>query len=90
MGYLVLKILGKSNVDNLLIEGGATTSAILNQLKVKKLFPFKELDLGIIQMRVDGYPDLCITTKPGSYAWPQEIWEKETQMAINEKKHANN
>jgi D-threonate/D-erythronate kinase len=90
MGFLVLKILEKSNVDNLLIEGGATTSAILNQLNVKKLYPFKELDLGIIQMKVDGYPDLCITTKPGSYAWPQEIWEKEIQMAVHDSKHVNN
>ncbi len=90
MGFLVLKILEKSDVDNLLIEGGATTSAILNQLKVKKLYPFKELDLGIIQMKVDGYPDLCITTKPGSYAWPQEIWEKEIQMAVHDPKHVNN
>lgn len=81
MGFLVSKLLDKHNIDNLLIEGGATTSAILNQLRIKKLYPFKELDLGIIQMKVDGYPDLCITTKPGSYAWPQEIWEKETKVS---------
>jgi uncharacterized protein YgbK (DUF1537 family) len=81
MGWLVSKILEKNNIDNLLIEGGATTSAILNKMNITKLYPFKELDLGIIQMRVDGFPNLCITTKPGSYAWPDVIWEQEIKRS---------
>ena len=60
-------------LDSLFIEGGATTSEILNSLNIEKLYPFKELDLGIIQMKVDEYPNLCITTKPGSYSWPKNI-----------------
>jgi D-threonate/D-erythronate kinase len=74
IGYLVARVLDQVEVDDLLIEGGATTSVILKHMKITKLFPFKELDLGVIQMKSDLYPGMCITTKPGSYTWPDEIW----------------
>jgi uncharacterized protein YgbK (DUF1537 family) len=70
---LVKRVMQEVKLDDLFIEGGATTSAILNSLKIAKLFPFRELELGIIQLRVDEYPNLCITTKPGSYLWPKNI-----------------
>ena len=70
---LVKNVMQRVQLDSLFIEGGATTSEILNSLKIEKLYPFKELDLGIIQMKVDEYPNLCITTKPGSYSWPKNI-----------------
>lgn len=76
MGFLVSEVLRLQNdVDSLLIEGGATTSAILKRMGVKILVPTCELELGIIQMKVDGFPNLNVTTKPGSYAWPDVIWE---------------
>lgn len=70
---LVEKVNAKSELTDLFIEGGATTSEILKALNISKLYPFKELDFGIIQMSVEGYPNLCITTKPGSYLWPNSI-----------------
>lgn len=70
---LVHDVVHKAEISNLFIEGGATTSEILRALKIAKLYPFNELDLGVIQMRVDEYPDLVITTKPGSYVWPDDI-----------------
>ncbi len=73
IGELVRKVSALTRLTDLLIEGGATTSAILKSLNISKLFPYKELDLGIIQMKVERYPDLNITTKPGSYSWPDSV-----------------
>ncbi len=70
---LVKRVVTEVELSDLFIEGGATTSAILRSLKITKLVPFRELDLGIIQMKVDEFPNLCITTKPGSYSWPKNI-----------------
>ena len=71
IGLLVSKIFKQVKIDDLLIEGGATTSMVLKYLNVKRLFPYRELDFGVIQMRVNEYPDLCLITKPGSYSWPE-------------------
>ena len=61
------------DLKNLVIEGGATTFEIIKRLNIKKLYPIYEIDPGIIQMKVDGFPGLCIITKPGSYNWPDDI-----------------
>jgi D-threonate/D-erythronate kinase len=73
IGQLVSKVQDKFDLNDLFIEGGATTSVVLKYLKVTKLFPFNEADFGVIQMKADGYPNLCITTKPGSYMWPDHL-----------------
>lgn len=73
IGQVVRKIMDKTNLNNILIEGGATTFEILKSLNIIKLYPYKELGLGIIQMKVGAYPGLSITTKPGSYDWPENI-----------------
>lgn len=70
---LISQINQETELTDLYIEGGATTSEILKSLKISKLYPCTELDFGIIQMKVDEYPNLCITTKPGSYLWPESI-----------------
>jgi D-threonate/D-erythronate kinase len=77
IGMLVSDIMKNSEIDDLLIEGGATASVILKYMNISKLYPFKELDQGVIQMKVEGYPGLCITTKPGSYTWPSDMWISE-------------
>jgi hypothetical protein len=70
IGKTVRNIFEKTRIDDLLIEGGDTTSVILKYLEISKLFPFCEMDRGVIQMKVEKYPELCVTTKPGSYSWP--------------------
>lgn len=71
MGRVVKKIFDQVVIDDLFIEGGATASMILGNLRIKQLIPFKELGMGVIQMRTSHYPGLTITTKPGSYMWPE-------------------
>jgi D-threonate/D-erythronate kinase len=73
MGIVVRRVTEKVKIDDLLIEGGATTSVILKYLEISRLFPFRELESGVIQMKTEKYPDLCITTKPGSYHWPEHL-----------------
>ena len=80
IGLLIRKIIDRTDIRHLLIEGGATTHEILKNLNISRLYPFRELGLGIIQMRVDDYPDLCIITKPGSYSWPENVEFKNNEM----------
>ncbi len=70
---LVKRVLEDVELNDLFIEGGATTSEILRVLNISKLFPVAELEQGIIQMKVDEYENMRITTKPGSYTWPKNI-----------------
>lgn len=76
MGQLVKEVFKLVRIDDLFIEGGATAFQILNDLNIRKLIPFREIDFGIIQMRVENDPNLCVTTKPGSYVWPDFLIDK--------------
>ena len=76
MGQLIKEVLSRVQIDDLFIEGGATAFQILNNLGIRRLIPFRELDFGIIQMHVAGFSNLSITTKPGSYMWPDFIISK--------------
>lgn len=70
----LVKIVSETTeLTDLLIEGGATTSEILRSLDIVKLFPSKLLHPGIIQLKPGKYPELTITTKPGSYPWPDNV-----------------
>ncbi len=70
VGKLMKEITGLIKIDNLLIEGGATTSVILENLNITKLLPIKEVEAGVIQMKTPDFPEMNIITKPGSYPWP--------------------
>lgn len=68
---LVLKDI---SLNELLIEGGATASAILQKLDHSRLIPVQELATGVIRMKVAGQDNLHVTMKPGSYSWPESVW----------------
>lgn len=89
MAELVKKIFEQVELDEILIEGGSTTSEILNKLKITKLTPIQELDTGVIRMHVDNFPGLCLTTKPGSYSWPENVWLKDKIEQLNKENFAN-
>ena len=69
-GYVVRR----NAVDELMIEGGATSQAVMDTLQIDHLYPSDAVAPGVTRMRVDNYPDLHITMKPGSYRWPDKIW----------------
>ncbi|WP_163712530.1 four-carbon acid sugar kinase family protein [Mangrovibacterium lignilyticum] len=73
IGLLVKEVFDLAEINALYIEGGATAAQIIQNLNIKQLTPIRELDYGIIQMEVAGYPGLSLITKPGSYNWPESI-----------------
>ncbi|MBN1414486.1 MAG: four-carbon acid sugar kinase family protein [Bacteroidales bacterium] len=85
MAELVKKVASRITLNEILIEGGSTTSEILKQMNIKKLIPIHELDTGVIRMQVDSIPGLFITTKPGSYLWPENVWLPDVIDQFNSK-----
>jgi uncharacterized protein YgbK (DUF1537 family) len=62
-------------VAELLVEGGATASAIVRRMGWNKFLARDEIAPGVVRLAIvaDGAPPL-VTIKPGSYPWPPEIW----------------
>ncbi len=89
MAELVKRVSKVVKLDEILIEGGSTTSAILSNLQINRLNPVQEIDTGVIRMQVDGHKGLCLTTKPGSYFWPEKVWLKEKIEELNNENFAN-
>lgn len=61
-------------VDELLIEGGATAQAVMDELGVEALYPVQSLAPGVTRMRAGEGRRLYVTMKPGSYRWPGTAW----------------
>lgn len=68
-------VLGRSEIRELVIEGGSTASAILYRLGFTRLKPFHQFEQGVIQMKIEDKPGMNLTLKPGSYAWPESVWK---------------
>lgn len=68
-------VLQQTEVDELVIEGGATASGVLRAFSHSKLYPVQELATGVLRMKIaNGNRAMYVTMKPGSYAWPTAIW----------------
>ncbi|OCX53032.1 hypothetical protein BEL04_01580 [Mucilaginibacter sp. PPCGB 2223] len=70
---VVKMVFDRIAIKELMIEGGSTASAIFKQLCLYRFFPVEELATGVIRMRTENKPELYVTLKPGSYAWPQAV-----------------
>lgn len=69
------KVVQQTAVDELVIEGGATASAIIEKLHYQRFFPAQEMAQGVLRMKVQEAPGLHLTMKPGSYQWPVAVWK---------------
>lgn len=74
MGAMVNCINQYITISELLIEGGATATAVLQQLHISKLSPVKQISPGVICTSIPGNNQLSVTLKPGSYDWPPAVW----------------
>ncbi|UEG54602.1 four-carbon acid sugar kinase family protein [Mucilaginibacter daejeonensis] len=74
MALAVKAVFDQMIVRELVIEGGSTAAAILEELNINSIFPTQELTAGVIRNAAPTYPDLHITLKPGSYKWSNEVW----------------
>lgn len=72
---VVKKVCQQINIQELLLEGGSTASAVLSRLGLHRFYPIQEIAPGVVRMSVEGNQDLCLTLKPGSYDWPADIWK---------------
>ena len=70
---MVQHVLGKIEIRELLIEGGATGRAILDRMGWQRLNVIGEYGPGIVKMQVLGHQNQIVTLKPGSYPWPEEL-----------------
>ena len=73
MAQLVSKVLAEAIVQELIIEGGATAYAILEQAGLRAFFPEEELAPGVVRMRIKKAYPFYVTVKPGSYEWPASM-----------------
>jgi D-threonate/D-erythronate kinase len=69
----VSHLIAQCEIDELLVEGGATTYSILKYLDWNILTPISELAPGVVRMKVSKSDRLYLTIKPGSYSWPPEL-----------------
>lgn len=74
---LVEQVFKKIAVKELLIEGGATASAIIKQLNLTRFTPVHEFSTGVVRMEATQHIGLSLTLKPGSYTWPAQVWIKD-------------
>jgi uncharacterized protein YgbK (DUF1537 family) len=74
-GFLVNRVHQQITLRELLIEGGATATAILQHMHISKLTPIKQMAPGVICTSVPDNSQLNVTLKPGSYQWPAEVWQ---------------
>ncbi|MCK4749335.1 MAG: four-carbon acid sugar kinase family protein [Bacteroidales bacterium] len=67
-------LVARDQVRELIIEGGSTASAVLHKLGCLRLRPIQQVSQGVILMRMEDRPGLRLTMKPGSYPWPDSVW----------------
>jgi len=73
MAGLVQEVLQRSMVQELIVEGGATAWALIQQSGLTQFFPVEEMAPGVVRMQTND-PGLFVTVKPGSYLWPNGLW----------------
>jgi uncharacterized protein YgbK (DUF1537 family) len=74
--YAVERLLSRTPVDHLYVEGGSTASALIRRLGWTRLKVDRELAPGVVSLEVRGEHGRRVTVKPGSYRWPDAVWEK--------------
>lgn len=74
MGIIVKELLLHCPINELYIEGGATAFEILQVLHLNSLKPLSELSPGVVKLHSEGNNPVTITIKPGSYRWPEKLF----------------
>jgi D-threonate/D-erythronate kinase len=68
-------VLGQLEVGQVYVEGGATAVELVRRLGWDRLTVLREVAPGVATLGGGGAPSLCLTIKPGSYPWPDQIRE---------------
>lgn len=67
------RVLDRTEVHELYIEGGTTSSEVVRRLGWSQFRPIRQVAPGVVRLKVMTHPDRHLTVKPGSYAWPERI-----------------
>lgn len=73
LAEVTARVLAHEPVEELLLEGGATASAIVRRLGWTELAVTAEVAPGIVRMAVPAANPRSIVLKPGSYRWPEGL-----------------
>ena len=68
-------VLGQLEVGQIYVEGGATAVELVRRLGWDRLTVLREVAPGVATLGGGGAPSPCLTIKPGSYTWPDQIRE---------------
>lgn len=60
-------------LDEILVEGGTTSSEIVRKIGWKRFKPIEQVSHGVIRLKVVDSTSTYLTVKPGSYEWPKDI-----------------
>ncbi len=72
---VVKKVLAKVKISEMVVEGGATAYAIIEELKYRRFIPTHEFADGVVRMSVGEHGNMHLTIKPGSYDFPEAVWK---------------
>jgi D-threonate/D-erythronate kinase len=75
MGNLVANVLDRHSIGTLFIDGGATASTVCKRMNWNVFEVVGELSPGVVTLRIVDRAAPLLTIKPGSYRWPEEIFE---------------
>lgn len=68
----VAQVVRAFGTADLLVDGGATASAVIRELGWRELIVRAEVSPGVVALQSESPTRLTI--KPGSYAWPDAVW----------------
>ena len=74
------RVLRQVPVQNIFVEGGATSAELVRRMKWKRIEVKREWAPGVATLSVSGRVSQCLTIKPGSYLWPEE-WTTHVPLA---------
>ena len=76
LAELARAVLQRRTMHRLFVEGGQTASALVRRLGWSPLSVCDQLQPGIVATQPPGRPFPILTIKPGSYRWPDQVWDR--------------
>jgi uncharacterized protein YgbK (DUF1537 family) len=73
MIHMISNVLQSEELDEIIVEGGATASHLVRYLQWKKFSPSWEYSTGVVKLKIKERPGLRLIIKPGSYSWPDKL-----------------
>jgi hypothetical protein len=80
LAELTALVLAHTPAATLLVEGGATAAALAGRLGLQRMAIAAMAPAGIGALKPIGVESPCILMKPGSYPWPEAVWQQLTRV----------